>query len=216
VLELGALSCADLRAKSVRSRPPPTVGFMADFKKIGSTLLKVLDQAAQKLPKPLQKHLEDASKAAGQPQGVILGAVAAFALLLIWILLPADLMLHMVGAGYPLFVSLKMLATGKTEDAKFWLAYWVIFAGFWLVDFFFGWILNIIPFVLYVKCGALVYLYAPMTRGVDKVIAQVFEPFVYPHLGGKPYAKKTAPPTETKVNAEAQKEMEKLLTEDNN
>ncbi|CAK0909099.1 unnamed protein product [Prorocentrum cordatum] len=79
------------------------------------------------------------------------------------------------------------------------MAYWVTLAAFWWFTYFFGFILNLVPMMLcrrmqpnltYLKCGALVYLYCPFTRGVDKVVDAVFKPYVFPQVFGVPYVKK--------------------------
>jgi len=101
--------------------------------------------------------------------------------LLLFLLISEDLLLRSVGACYPLYASLKILASGKFEGANYWLSYWVIFSGFWIFTFLFDFILNFIPLMLYVKCGALVFL---QMKGVDMVVRKILKPYVYPLVGG--------------------------------
>merc|ERR1712086_1054085 len=135
--------------------------------------------------------------------------------------IPAQLMLDLVGAGYPLYACLLMLATDKMADAKYWITYWVLFVGLRIFLALFDFILSFIPLIFYVKCGLFVYLYSPMTRGVDQVTDLLLKPFVFPLITGVAYvpevkAKATDEKTETKktVNKEMQEVVAGLLSKD--
>jgi len=183
--------------------------------KLPKPVLEVLNNVAAKLSKEGAPPPNKNGKASPGPppkKGALLGGVLAIASLLLWLLISEDLLLHLVGACYPLHASLKMLASGKLECVNYWLSYWVIFASFWLFTFFFDIILNLIPFMLYMKCGALLFL---QMRGVDIVVSKVLKPYVYPLLGGNAPMKANEEPNGVKANPEVEKEVEKLLKEGN-
>jgi len=147
---------------------------------------KVIDDGCVKLPKPVKDKLGELEKASGQPKAVFIGGAAGLAALIVWYLTPAELILHIVGAVYPLCATLGVLATeGKPEDMTFWLTYWVIWTGFWLFNYVFDFILSRIPFMLYINCAVLVYLYLPATAGVNLVAEKVLKPHVFPLLASQ-------------------------------
>merc|ERR1711862_407318 len=94
-----------------------------------------------------------------------------------------EFLFDVVGALYPTYASLRMLAKGETKaDAPMWSTYWCLFAA---IRFFSGaldFILSWLPFVSYLKLLLLVFLYSPFTKGSEKVLKMFLEPKVFPLL----------------------------------
>merc|ERR1711865_681056 len=73
---------------------------MADAQAIA---VNKINELIKILPKPVSEQLTAAEKASGQSKLVIVSAVLGLALVLLFLLIPAQLMLDLVGVGYPLY-----------------------------------------------------------------------------------------------------------------
>jgi len=74
-----------------------------------------------------------------------------------------------VGVLYPSLESYKALKTETKDDDIQWLAYWIVFALFTLVEFFLDIVLAWIPLYYEVKLVFILWLALPQTRGALKL-----------------------------------------------
>lgn len=87
-----------------------------------------------------------------------------------------------ISVVYPAFKSVQALETKDTDDDdKIWLTYWCVFGGFTLLDEFFGFLLNFIPFYAYIKVGFFLWLMLPQTTGANTIYKSVLKPFLLKH-----------------------------------
>merc|ERR1712032_255929 len=147
-----------------------------------------LNDVATRLPPPAKQQLKSLEQKTGQPQSVLLLGVFIAVSLVVLLVCPEDFLFDLVGAVYPTYATLRMLARGETkEDAAMWSTYWCLFAAVRFISGILDFILSWLPFVSYLKLALLVFLYSPFTRGSEKVLKMFLEPKVLPLL--KPAAK---------------------------
>jgi len=93
----------------------------------------------------------------------------------------AKLIVDLVGFVYPAYMSFKSMDSGNHDDTQ-WLTYWVVFAGFSMMESFCGWFVSWIPFYYAFKIAAIVYLWHPSTRGAQMLYKQFLRPALVPYL----------------------------------
>jgi len=118
--------------------------------------LRPLNPIADKVP-----QLTQLAKQAGVESGVLLGAIALVTLLVTFIMFGATILTLTITVLYPGFKSIQALETQSADDDKEWLTYWIIFGLFSLIDDFFGFALNFIPYFYWIKLLFFIYLLAP-------------------------------------------------------
>merc|ERR1712232_1307209 len=145
-----------------------------------------------KLPEKAKDPLKVLAKKVQQPEEVVCGAIIAFILLVVLMICPPTFLFDVVGAVYPMFASLKLLARledavdnarGVTQDAQMWITYWCIFTILRSFSGFTDIFLSVLPFGFYIQLAGLVYLYFPSTNGAKLVYEKVVKPHVFPILG---------------------------------
>jgi len=144
--------------------------------------MKALGKIEKQLPPKVQVQLNDFwsqnLKAKGVPKEVLLAVPLSVVVLLVWYMMPSELLLQLVGTAYPGYMTLSIMATGA-DGTEFWLTYWVVFSAFWLFNYLLGPVLSMIPFILYINCAFLVYLYHPATSGVVAIKDKLLKPHVF-------------------------------------
>ena len=76
----------------------------------------------------------------------------------------AEIMTVTMTVAYPAFKSIQALETAEDEeDDKIWLSYWVIFGVITIVDQFFWWALEFIPFYFWLRLGFFMWLFMPQS-----------------------------------------------------
>lgn len=132
--------------------------------------------------KPLSKYgdsvpqIKEAAKKLGVESGVLLGAAALLVAVIVFILFGCTILTLSITVLYPAAMSIKAIETQSTDDDKEWLTYWIIFGIFSLMDDFFGFILNMIPYFFWLKLAFFVFLFAPQTKGASVVYETVVKP----------------------------------------
>uniref|UniRef100_A0A183D2W1 Receptor expression-enhancing protein n=1 Tax=Gongylonema pulchrum TaxID=637853 RepID=A0A183D2W1_9BILA len=79
------------------------------------------------------------------------------------------------------FFSINAIESSRKDDDSQWLTYWVVFALLTILEFFSETFVAYIPVYWLVKCLFLVWLFAPMTMGAQKIYARIIQPFVHKH-----------------------------------
>lgn len=74
------------------------------------------------------------------------------------------LITNLIGTVYPAYWTIKSIES-ESANTKQWLAYWVVFASFTLIDMFSGFILKFIPFYFFIKILFLIWLFMPNSQG---------------------------------------------------
>jgi len=134
--------------------------------------VEMLDKEASNIPQ--LKALAD--KAQTKP-GYIALAILILVPLIIAVTMGGQIITVVLTVAYPAFKSMKALDTNETdEDDKQWLTYWVIFGVFTIMDEFFWFILDFIPFYFYIKLGFFVWMFAPQFNGATVIYKLILRP----------------------------------------
>jgi receptor expression-enhancing protein 5/6 len=119
----------------------------------------------------------DAVKKLGEQAGFepvyIVGGASLFAILVMYFLFGAGLLCNLVGFAYPTYASIKALETPETDDDKQWLTYWVLYAGFSIIEHFTDPVLYWIPFYFSIKLGLLLWMMLPGQRGATYIYGAI-------------------------------------------
>ncbi|UYV72449.1 NR6A1 [Cordylochernes scorpioides] len=79
--------------------------------------------------------------------------------------------------------SIHALETSSKEDDTKWLTYWVVFAGFSIVEFFSDIILSWVFFYWLLKCAFLLWCSCPSTNGAQLVYDKIIRPLFLKNHG---------------------------------
>ena len=82
------------------------------------------------------------------------------------------------GMAFPIYASYKAIESPAKEDDNQWLAYWVFFGAFTLIESFDDIFTEYLPFYYALKVGIFVYLFAPNTNGADFVYKTFIRPLI--------------------------------------
>ena len=128
--------------------------------------------------------LVDLEKQSGVERAYIAVLGGIFVALALYFLGGPVLVVNLIGFGYPSYMSFKALATPQPDDDTQWLTYWVVYAFFNLTEQLTTLFTNYIPFYWGLKCGFLIWCYAPATLGANKVYHGILKsqlaPFIEP------------------------------------
>lgn len=75
---------------------------------------------------------------------------------------------NIIGIVYPAYASIMAIETDENDDTE-WLVYWIVFAGFSLLEFFIEYVIFWIPFFFSLKLCFLVWLMSPEYRGANVI-----------------------------------------------
>jgi hypothetical protein len=171
--------------KSQRKPPPVTL-----------IKWKTLEVVA-KLPLPVREKLEQLSDVIGYPVWkTTLGVPCSTLLLLIS---PQNVTMDIVGGGYPLVQTVKLIANPGTDlnrtgnAMEFWQTYWVVFALLKSspLDFFLRNLPTIGRWSHHLKLAFFVWLYSPRTKGAQILLDQ-FKKLLIPKLQDQGFLKKAS------------------------
>jgi len=139
---------------------------------------KTADEKLAKWP-----QLQQLAQQSGVEASYLALGVVGFVVLMLYMLGGGRLVVNLTGFAYPAYASFKAIESESKEDDKQWLTYWVVFAGFNLVetatDIFMSWI----PFYFFLKLAFLIWSFHPATQGSVVVYNEVITKFIVPHLG---------------------------------
>eukprot|EP00088_Acartia_fossae_P002539 TRINITY_DN11030_c0_g2_i1.p1 TRINITY_DN11030_c0_g2~~TRINITY_DN11030_c0_g2_i1.p1 ORF type:complete len:187 (+),score=42.92 TRINITY_DN11030_c0_g2_i1:40-600(+) len=145
-------------------------------------------KAQEKLNKFLNQPgvVSDLMKIAEEKTGVqrLYIAYGAIGLVVLWLAFGygAQLLANLIGYVYPAYMSIKALESGNKNDDKQWLTYWVVFAGFAVIEFFTDILVGWIPFYWLVKCVFFVWCMAPMeSNGSTLIYNRIMRPAFLKH-----------------------------------
>jgi len=119
------------------------------------------EQVFEKFPQ-LRDAMESVQKKTGvQKEHVVVGVPATLVgLLLIYLFAPV--MVHLIAASYPMFMTVKAIESPERNEATRWLNYWVIFQFITIFEFVVGFFLSIIPGYYIAKLAFVVWCMAPI------------------------------------------------------
>ncbi|EZG57833.1 putative HVA22/TB2/DP1 family protein [Gregarina niphandrodes] len=89
----------------------------------------------------------------------------------------------MAGFFYPAWQSFKAIETGSHQSSRQWLAYWVVYASFAVVELFSDILLFWIPFYYVLKLAFLLWLSLPQFHGATIVYDNILQPFLTTYQG---------------------------------
>ncbi|GAB5037239.1 receptor accessory protein 5 [Nannochloropsis oceanica] len=132
----------------------------------GEVLIK---SGIQKFSDDLEKVelLRKAEETTKVPKLYLVAATVFLGLSLFMFNAGAQFIVNVVGFVFPAYASFRALEAGDQAESKIWLAYWVVFGGTNLLDFFSEFITYWLPFYYLLKLALTVYLILPQFRGVE-------------------------------------------------
>lgn len=88
----------------------------------------------------------------------------------------------LLGFLYPAYASVKAIESSNKDDDTQWLTYWVVYAGFNIVEFFSDIFLGWFPLYFLFKCAFLGWCMAPFSwNGSNFLYTKFIAPFVLKH-----------------------------------
>ena len=125
--------------------------------------------------------LKDLEKKTSIKIPMLVAGTVVFLALFMYLAFGPGFLTNMVGFLYPVYASIKAIESEIKADDTRWLIYWVIYAGFTLVEPFTDTIIYWIPFYYAFKLGFLVWLMLPNHNGAETIYLKVIKPFVKKH-----------------------------------
>jgi len=88
----------------------------------------------------------------------------------------------LLGFLYPAYASVKAIESTEKDDDTQWLTYWVVYAGFSIVEYFSDVFLGWFPLYFLFKCAFLGWCMAPFSwNGADFLYHRFIAPFILKH-----------------------------------
>ncbi len=95
--------------------------------------------------------------------------------------LGAKFISNVIGFTYPVYASLRAIETEDKSDDTQWLMYWVVFAGFCLLENFIGFIQFWISFYYPLKVSFLLWCMIPTYNGANVIYQTLIKPLFDKH-----------------------------------
>jgi len=134
---------------------------------------RVLDPYAAMVPALVM----GAQKADVNP-GLILASILSVVGLVLLVLQGWNILLTSVTVLFPTIHSIRAIESGEKSDDKVWLTYWMIFGLINVVETFFGFILNLIPYYSWMRLLIFIWLLSPYFNGRVMLYEKVARPFL--------------------------------------
>ncbi|KAJ3023845.1 hypothetical protein HKX48_000533 [Thoreauomyces humboldtii] len=109
----------------------------------------------------------------GLPKTYIVGGLATFGGLLIFLNVWGQLLTNLLGFLYPAYASFKAVESVSKADDTQWLTYWVVFGFMNVLEFFSDFLLHWIPFYYMFKAGLIMYLILPQFTGAQVLYGRI-------------------------------------------
>lgn len=161
-----------------------------------------LENAKLQVRNFIEKHstvnhylVEASEKTKVEKEFIFVGAIAVL-FLLIFALTGGDVVIDLIGFGYPFYMSLKAIETETVDDDKQWLTYWIVFVFFKLVENIADVLISFIPFYFFFKVGFLVWASHPSFKGATLIYDLIFKSYIVPALGIRVKSQKRKAPEE--------------------
>jgi len=133
---------------------------------------------------PLAEVLAKAEKRTGLNRNLILGLVAAVAVVWLVVGYAAQLLSGLIGFIYPAYHSVRALNAKKKDEEHRWLTYWVVFSFFHVVEFFSDHLVWWVPAYWLAKTLLLVWCMAPPPySGSEFLYTRVIKPMYISYHG---------------------------------
>ena len=108
---------------------------------------------------------------------VLLGVLVVF----IFVGYFEDHLILLIGTMYPIYISIKSIQIGDSDEIKKWLAYWLVFTFFMYFETFFWYLLQYIPLYFFLKIIFLILMFLPKYEGAvwfyDSTISILFNKY---------------------------------------
>ena len=113
--------------------------------------------------------------------GVIIGLAGSLATVMIVMIKGYSIIMALTSTLYPCYRSIKTLKNDVKDAEKQsekWLTYWIIYGFLHVLETFFGFILQMIPYWHYINFGLFLYLMLPQTDGATVAYKSVLKPIL--------------------------------------
>lgn len=107
-----------------------------------------------------------AEKCGISPLAVAAAGFLWFLLFVLWGFM-GDLVCKVVGNLYPMYASFRALEDGDHDEVSSWLAYWITFAAFTLLEGASAKLMSWLPFYYVMRLALIMWLFLPATRGAQ-------------------------------------------------
>lgn len=145
-------------------------------------LVNRLDAIVNDNKSQLNPYFEKAEKMTGVKRIYLAQAVLGVLALYLIVGRAAQFVCNLIGFAYPAYKSLVALETSNKEDDSKWLTYWVVFAGFSVVEFFSDSLMSWFPLYWLAKVVFLLWCSADMpTNGSAIIYNRLIRPVFLQH-----------------------------------
>lgn len=138
-----------------------------------------LDAINKKLVKYPQ--LEKLEKTVGVPVVYVFAGAIVLAIIFVYVCSGLRAITNLVAFVYPAYMSIKAINSSNKDDDTLWLAYWLWYGLFALVESITDVLLFWIPMYELLKMGFYIYLYAPNIHGALTLYDKLIKPLL-PYL----------------------------------
>ncbi|CCI42223.1 hypothetical protein ABG067_004243 [Albugo candida] len=121
-------------------------------------------------------------KKTGIDKFYIFVTISTIALALLYAIGGQPLMVKLVGFVYPSYQSFRAADKVSSTSSKVWLAYWIVYAVFCLIEPVLDYVFSSLPMYFFVKVGFLVWCFLPSTMGAQVIYQAVMKPYIAPYI----------------------------------
>jgi receptor expression-enhancing protein 5/6 len=146
-------------------------------------LTAYLDKIRRAIEKsPFERYATDLHEKTGVSPEIYVIALGFLVAFMLFFGIFADLICDVIGYGYPLYASLKVIEYQERDQDKQWLVYWVVFGLLGCVETFVHVIVYWIPFYYPLKLAFLVWCMSPQYAGASVIYNTFLKEFVSKHI----------------------------------
>jgi len=152
----------------------------AKLKEIKGKVAKTLKQVDESLKKTSLGQYYQATCEDKVPLSMAIVGIVVLLLVVIVLMWGEAAFCNLIGYAYPFYKSYQALQAPQSTISYQWLTYWMMFAGFSVVESLFSFITHLIPMYFWLKVGLLIWL--GYFEGATKVYEQVLVRFLEPKI----------------------------------